>query len=194
MTILGQHTVSETRDLIRACEFRLNKYLQQYQRIQSTRLNPPTAEQRKLDDDVVAFVREWTNTRDRETLVMTAAMLANPSVMPFVLPAEKSYKAVDAVFRERIPHFKDIQQRIDAEAVTLQMPPPDLTAIPPQDSPDADFVALKKLDEAIAAAGNPLGKPGGTDSAAKSPLGMILIGGAVIAAVGGALYVKKVVF
>ncbi len=196
MTILGQHTVAETRDLIRASNFRVNKNLQQLQRVQSFRLRPPTAEnfekQQRLDADMTAFVKKWTDVRDKETLFMLASMMANPALAPFVMPAESSYKAIDGAFRVDIPHFKDIEQRIDAEARLLGLPATDLSGIPPQNSPDADFAALQKLDGAIAAAGNPLGKPGGTDSVASSPLGLLLIGGAVVVGIGGILYVKAI--
>ncbi len=188
MTILGQHTVAETRDLIRACEFRVNKNLQQLQRIQSFRLRPPSLEQfeaqQKLDTDMANFVKKWTNVRDRETLLMTASMLANPAVAPFIMPAESSYKAIDGAFRVDIPHFKDIEQRIDAEARLLNMAPTDLGGIPAQNSPDADFAALKKLDSAIAAgekAAKDAGKAAG--EAAKSNMGLV-IGAGVVGVVG----------
>jgi hypothetical protein len=192
MTILGQHTVAETRDLIRAQEFRINKNVQQLQRIQARRLSPPTAAQLDLDTQMGAFLKEWTNTRDKETLFMTASVVSNPLIPAAAMPAESSYKAIIHVLHERIPHFKEIEQHVDAEARSIGLPPTDLSGIPGQNSPDVDFVALGKLDAAIAATGNPLGKPGGTDSIAKSPLGLIFIGGAILAVIGGGLYVKTV--
>lgn len=190
MTILGQHTVAETRDLIRSQQFRINKNDQQWVRIRSQRLAPPTAAQTLLDDQWIQFMKVWTDERDKQTLLMTAAMLANPSVAPFILPAESNFKAINDVLTVRVPHLKELEQKIDAEAASLALPPTDLSGQPAQNSPDADFAALRKLDAAIAAAGNPLGKPGGTDSVAKSPLGLILIGGAVLAVIGGGLYIK----
>ncbi len=190
MTILGQHTVAETRDHIRSQQFRINKIDEQYMKVRAQRLAPPSPAQQLLDSDWIAFQKAWTDTRDKAIFFMTASVVANPNVAPFILPAEGSYKEVNAVLHERIPHLKDMEQRVDAEAAALNLKPTDLSGIPSQDSPDADFAAIKKLDAAIAAAGNPLGKPGGTDSVAKSPLGLILIGGAVLAVVAGGLYVK----
>lgn len=192
MTILGQHTVAETRDLIRSLQFRINKIDQQWQKVRSQRMNPPSPEQQRTDDDWLSFLRVWTDTRDKQTIAMTAGIVASPAVHPSVLPAEQSWKAIDDVTRVRIPHLKDIDQRIAAEAMALSLPPIDLSQQPGQNAPDADFAALTKLDAAIAATGNPLGKPGGTDSIAKSPLGLIVIGGAIIAVIGGGLYVKTV--
>jgi len=194
MTILGQHTVAETRDLIRSQQFRINKNDQQWARIRTRRLNPPTAAQQKLDDEWIAFMRIWTETRDKQTLFLAAAIAANPNVNSAILPAESNFKAINEVTNVRIPHLKELEQLIDAEARELNIPPTDLSGIPAQNSPDADFAALQKLDGAIAAGGNPLGKPGGTDSVAKSPLGLALIGAAILVVAGGALYVKKVVF
>lgn len=193
MTILGQHTIAETRDLIRSLQFRITKNDQQLSKVQQQRLAPPTATQVALDNDWVAFIRVWTDERDKNTLAMAAGMAANPGVAPFVLPAESNFKAITNVTQARVPHLGELQQRISAEAAALSLPPVDLTGTPPQDSPDADFQALRKLDAAIGALGNPLGKPGGTDSVAKSPLGLILIGGAVLAGVVGILYVKTAV-
>lgn len=194
MTILGQHTVAETRDLIRAQQFRINKNDKQWMRIRTQRLSPPTAEQKLLDDDWIAFMRVWTDTRDKQTLLLAASIAVNPNVSPVILPAETNFKAINEVLHVRVPHLKDMEQRIEVQAHELGLPPVDLSGMPAQNSPDADFAALKKLDAAIGAAGNPLGKPGGNDSVAKSPLGMILIGAAALTVVGGVIYVKKVVF
>lgn len=194
MTILGQHTINETRDLIRAQQFRITKNDQQFSKVRAQRFSPPSSEQSVLDMDWANFMRVWTDTRDRETLAMAAGMAANPTVSPDVLPAEKNFKAVNSVLTERIPHLKDLEQRINDEAKTLGLTPTDLSRMPSQDSPDADFNAMKKLDAAIKDSGNPLGKPGGSDSVARSPLGIALIVGAVAALAGGVIYVKKVVF
>ena len=192
MTILGQHTIAETRDLIRALQFRITKLDQQLSRVRSQRLSPPTADQQNLDDAWTSFLRVWTDSRDKNTLAMAAGMAANPGVADFVLPAESNFQDITNVVQVRVPHLAELQQNIEAQASALQIAPVDLSGVPPQNSPDADFAALGKLDAAIAAVGNPLGKPGGTDSVAKSPLGLILIGGAVIAGIGGVLYIKAV--
>ncbi len=191
MTILGQHTVAETRDLMRALQFRINRIDEQWFKIQELRRGKTEAQER-IDADWISFQRVWTDTRDKQAMLLGLSIGSNPNVHPAVLPAEPNYKAIIDVVQVRIPHLKDMEQRIDAEAAALQLPPTDLSGIPPQNSPDVDMRALAKLDAAIAAAGNPLGKPGGTDSVAKSPLGMILIGGAVIATLGGILYAKTV--
>lgn len=193
MTIFGQHTIAETRDLIRSLQFRITKDDQQLSKVRQQRSAPPSAEQDKLDSDWIAFIRVWTDERDKNTLAMAGGMAANPGVAPFVLPAESNFKAITAVTQTRIPHLAELEQRINAEAASLALPPTDLSAIPPQGSPDADFVALRKLDAAIGALGNPLGTPGSTSSVAKSPLGLILIGSAVLAGVAGILYVKAVI-
>jgi hypothetical protein len=196
MTILGQHTINETRDLIRALQYRITKLDQQAFRNQMNRSGQPSESQLNfmmtLDKDWADFLKAWTTVRDSEVDRMVIASSLQPLVSNDVLPAEASFKAITDVVQSREPHLADLNQRIDKEAVALGFQPTDLSGMPAQDSPDADFAALKKLDKAAAAAGNPLGKPGGTDSVAKSPLGMMLIGGAILAAVGGVLYVKTV--
>lgn len=194
MTIFGKHTVGETRDLIRATEFRVNQDLKQFEAVRRLRTKPQTAAQNQLDTDMGKFVRRWTDVRDTQTDSLTGLMLKNPNVFTTVLPAESEYKAVDAAVRITDPRLINIQQRLDVEAATLGLPGVDLSATPAFDSTDTDFNAMKRLDKVIAAAGNPLGKPGGTDSVARSPLGMIVIGGIVTGVVVVGLYIKKTLF
>ena len=191
MTILGKHTVAETRDLVRATEFRVNKDLKQWEAVKKRRAPQLTMGQSRLDSDIAKFVTRWTDVRDTQTLAMLASVLANPGVAPFILPAEDQFVAISNARSRTEPRLVTIESGIDQEASTLGLPPTDLSAAPPQNSPDADFVALQKLDQAIAAAGNPLGKPGGSDSVATSPLGLLAIGGVALVGVVGVLYVRK---
>ncbi len=192
MTILGQHTIAETRDLIRSVEFRVNKYLTRLQQLQMRRLQPTTAEQQQLDSDMTTFVKRWVDVRDTNTLAMAAGMAANPGVIPDILPAESNWVAIQKAFAGDEPRLIDLQNRIDIESNGQGFVPVDLSTIPGQNSPDVDFLAMRKLDAAIAAAGNPLGKPGGTDSVLTSPLGLILIVTTLLVAVGGVVYVKTI--
>jgi hypothetical protein len=187
MTILGQHTVSETRDLIRATEFRVNKLVQLLQRIQTQRANPPTDEQLKLDDDMAKFVRKWIDVRDTQTIIMAAAVTANPSVHPVILPAEKQFVAIVEV-STRNPNTDlrliSLQNRVDTAAEKLGLAKVDLSQTPSQNSPDADFLALKKLDAAIKSGEETAKK------VVKSNTGLII--GAVVAGVVGVVVVTKV--
>ncbi len=192
MTILGQHTIAETRDLIRFNEFRINKYLNRLQQLQMRRLQPISVEQQQLDNDMTIFVKRWVDVRDKNTLAMAAGMAANPGVVPEILPAESNFVAINKATSIDNPRFITIEQRVDAESAAAGLAEVDLSASPGQNSPDADFLAMRKLDAAIAAAGNPLGKPGGTDSVITSPLGLILIGGVILAMFGGVVYLKAV--
>ena len=191
MTILGQHTVAEVRDLMRVINFQVSQYAAQLEKIRSHRVTT-SAEQAQTDKDFGEFVRLWTDTRDKQAIAMAAGMAASPNVHPTILPAEPSYKAINDLTNVRVPHWAEIKQKIDAEAKLDGLPAVDFSKQPSQNSADADSVAIKKLDGAIAAMGNPLGKPGGSDSVWRSPLGLALIGGGVLAAVGGILYIKTV--
>jgi len=184
MTILGQHTIAETRDLIRTLEFRINKNLRQYELIRSLRMLPKTRVQADLDRDVAAFANRWIIVRDRQTLLMAASIVSNPKVSPLIIPAETNFQAIDKATRLDNPRLIEIQQRINAEAIDLSLPAVDLKGIPPQGSPDADFVALKKLDAAIAA-GEETAKRATTEigKAAKSNVGL-LVGLGVVGVLG----------
>jgi len=149
MTILGQHTVAETRDLIRSVEYRANKLVSKLRKIQSLRVPPLSDAQKELDADAFNFMRRWTDTRDANTLMMTASVIANPFVPTSVLTAEGNWNAIDKASRITPPRLMDIQNRIEMEGAGLGLAPITLE-MPSQNSPDADFTALKTLDAAIA--------------------------------------------
>ncbi len=191
MTIMGLHTVAETRDLIRFLEFRINQNMKQWELIKTKRLPPATGAQRQLDDDIVVFMKRWVTVRDESTLIMLAAVLANPSVAPFLLPAEQQFVAVDEATRRDNPRLMDIQGRIDEEAHQQNLPSVDLSKIPPQNSPDTDFEALRKLDAAIKDGEEAAAKAAAkAKDAAKSNVGLII--GAVGVGVVGVVVATKV--
>lgn len=192
MTILGNHTVGETRDFIRAAEYRINKNVQQWQRIKSFRLRPPTAvelaDQNQTDTQMDAFLKNWTTVRDRETLLMTASMISSPLAPTSIVPAESSYKAVTGALQVRVPHFKEIEQHIDAEAARLELTPTDLKGIPSQNTTDVDFAALRKLDAAIKDGEEAAKKANkAVGEAAKSNIGLMAGGAVVLVLAGGVL-------
>jgi len=194
MTILGNHTVGETRDFIRAAEYRINKNVQQWQRIKSFRLRPPTAaeftDQEQTDREMEAFLKNWTSVRDRETLLMTASMIAAGLAPTSVVPAESSFKAVTGALQVREPHFKEIEQHIDAEAARLGLTPTDLKGIPSQNTADVDFAALRKLDAAIKEGEDAAKKANeAVGKAAKSNVGL-MVGGAIVLVLGGGVLAK----
>jgi hypothetical protein len=182
MTILSQHTVTETRDLIRATEFRVNKLAAQLERVTAARGSvPASSEQLALTRDFASFVRRWTDVRDKQLALMGLSIATNPNVHPAILPAEPNFQAIVNVSTREEPRLIDLQGRITAEGNLAGVPPVDLSQIPPQNSPDADFLALKKLDEAIKAAEER------AKGAATSKTGLLVIGG-VVAALGVAGY------
>lgn len=182
MTVLSQHTVTETRDLIRATEFRVNKLAAQLEKVTAARGSvPASAEQVALTKDFATFVRRWTDVRDKQLALMGLSIATNPNVHPAILPAEVNFQAIVNASTREDPRLIDLQGRITAEGNLAGLPPVDLSQIPPQNSPDADFLALKKLDEAIKAA------EARAKGAATSKTGLLVIGGA-IAALGFAGY------
>jgi hypothetical protein len=191
MTILGQHTVAETRDFLRSTNYRVNAIVNQWEAVRKRRVPPNTPEQTALDTKVVAFVRRWTNVRDQQTALLAASMLSNPMVSPSVLPAEVNFVAVTNAVQRTDPRLIEVQGEVNAEAVSLALPALDLSKNPPQDSPDLDFGTLKVLDNAIAH-GEAAAKAAGTGvvNAAKSNTGLIVLG--TLAVVGGGIVAVKV--
>ena len=192
MTILGQHTVAETFDLIAALDFRVNKDSEQWLKVQKARTGPPTPERARLDGDMMSFIAKWGSVRDKQKTMLRILNASNPLVPSDTIPAEPNFRAVDDCFRVDVPHFKDIEQRLDAEAKALGLPETDLSGMPKQDSVDADFNALQKVDKVIKT-GEDASK-GATKAVGSGLLAHpgIVLGG--IAALLGAGYVVKKVY
>lgn len=181
MTILGQHTVAEARDLLRATEFRVNKNIQQLDKVRAARPRQPSSpEQVRLDADMSIFVKRWVETRDKQALLLAASIASNPMVSPSVLPAETNYVAIVKASTRDDPRLVFIEQRIDVEAKQLNLAPTNLAGMPSQNSPDADFAGLRKLDAAIAAGEKAAAEAAAAaKKAAKSNIGLLLGLGAV---------------
>ncbi len=148
MTLFGKHTVAETRDLIRASDFRINKVIKQYEKVLASRVGPKTSLQSRLDSDMSAFVNRWIDVRDNTTLKLAFIVMTHP-VPTEILTCEPEFVDVTNAVSRTEPRLMDVQQRVENEAAILALPPVNFEGLPSQNSTDVDFAALRKLDAEI---------------------------------------------
>lgn len=191
MTVLGKHTIAETRDLMRSLQFRINACLDQQNKILMARSGPPTEKQFQTEQDLKTLVLRWNKVRDEETRKLTILSLGAPLVPAHMQPSEDSYVAVNKAVAVDFPRLITVQQQLDVQSRELEIPELNFDKIPPQDSPDMDFAALKKLDSAIAEGEKQAKAAAGTvKEAAKSNVGLMI--GLGLAGAAGVVVLTKV--
>jgi len=191
MTILGKHTITETRDLIRSLQFRVSNAMNQQNKVILARSGPPTEKQMQTELDLKILVPRWNKVRDDETQKLTLLSVTNPLAPADMIACEDSWVAVNKAVAVDFPRLITIEQQLDVQSKALDIPPIDFSKIPPQNAPDLDFAALKKLDKAIADGEKAAKEAGGAvKEAAKSNVGLLI--GAGLVGVVGIVVVTKV--
>ena len=180
MTVLGNHTIAETRDLMKVVENRFREVEKGFQQISSQYKAEHPDEYRLLALDWEKEKKYWNDESNAVSIKLT---IMNASPYPAdLIPAEPEYRrilgfveygAASGVER-RAGDLRDCELRIEkALGRQLVYGRPDMT------SSDADSAALKRVDasikagEAAAAAAKK-----GTWDAATSKNGLMFIGGA----------------
>lgn len=188
-TILGDHTVAETRDLLGVVDYRFDAVERSYKEI----AHPDP----DLAADWDALKRLWISERDavatRLTFLNTSlwslpasAIVSEPEYQRIIAFTEQPSSASGAPLHvARKGDLHDCQARIQAAVGH----PANTGGSPSQDATDWDFSTLKKLDASI----NQIekakeGAASGAASFFSSPLGIfLLVGGAVV----GGFYLKQ---
>jgi hypothetical protein len=135
MTILGQHTVSETRDLIAVLNGRTIDLTNGFQTIQQT---PALSTQDPaLAADWAAYLARWATSENNEQQYLNVLSIGNPTVPESVLPSEASYQRILKTVNPQLPNAYT-----DKDLMGLQIRIQKLTTIPwvnRQLPPDFDF-------------------------------------------------------
>lgn len=188
MTVLGNHTVGETRDLMKVVENRFKEVEKGFQQISPQYKAEHPDEYRLLASDWEKEKKHW---EDESNAVAIKLTILNTSVSPAdLIPAEPEYKRILSFVEygassgaERRPgDLRDCELRIE-KALGRQL----IYGRPDMSSSDADSAALKKVDASIKAGEKAAGaaKKGLLDAATTKP-GLMFLGGAGAAV---ALYV-----
>ncbi len=175
MTILGKHTIAETRDLIAATDYRVMQMDRTIEAVRTKRpVGPYTAEETSLENDYGAFKERWAKCKGDALFDLRMLSISNPLAPEDMQSAEAIYKRVDDCVRVTNPRLVTIQQRIDSLAVARGVTPIDLSKMGSFfQSGDVDFDGLKKIDAGIKA---------GEDAASKtvkSNTALYVAGGAI---------------
>ncbi len=148
MTILGQHTIDETRQLIRTVEFRIDRTTQTL--LTHLEFN---AENVALVNDWNAFVDErWKAAHDKAIASMLNSKILNPLVSESIMPAEKEFQIISTAINAKPGvispgDLSDLINRLEkASGLTL-----DETGHPMPPDFDPDLGAFQRADAAIKA-------------------------------------------
>lgn len=196
MTVLGQHTIAETRDLMKVVDYRFKEVEKGFQRISEQYKQDHADEYRLLASDWTAEKKRWEDTADVVSAKLTIMNATNPATPATWIVSEPEYKRIlgfveygesSGVERPARPiDLRGIQDRIEK----ILNAPIDLSKRPDMTASDVDIAAIKKLDASIKAgeAAAAKAKAAAAD-AAKSNTGLLILGGLGLIA-GTYIYAK----
>lgn len=180
MTVLGNHTIAETRDLMKVVENRFKEVDKGFQQISSQYKTEHPDDYRLLALDWEKEKKHWTDESNAVAIKLT---ILNTGLSPATLiPAEDEYKRIlgfveygaSSGVERRAGDLRDCELRIE-KALGRQL----IYGRPDMNSSDADSAALKKVDAAIKAGekGAQAASKGLLDAATTKP-GLMFLGGA----------------
>lgn len=187
MTVLGNHTVKETRELITVVQYRFDQVENAYKGISKEWRDAHPQDARLLDLEWANEKKHWQEVRDsvaksltwkNSTNVAPADMIASEEEWKAILGFVE-YGASSGVER-RPDDLRSIQERIEK----IRGQQVDLQGVPKMSTDDPDMNAVKTLDASIAAAKGGAMKAAKDVSdvgnkAAKNNATYLVVGGAV---------------
>jgi len=193
MTVLGQHTISETEHLMKTVDFRIQATDKVNNQIVNAQIQGNPLGYANLQTDWTNFKSRWASARDDVLLSLFLRNQTNPLVPASLITSEKEYKAIKKAINVggedtfTTGDLTDCIQRI--EQFAQQQIEEKNAPIP--DNFDLDLLAYKKLDSSIQA-GEQAAKAAASAAgqAAKSNIGLIV--GLGIVGVTGVIVASKV--
>jgi len=181
MTILGKHTLDETRHLIRTVEFRIQETDKVYANISDGWKSSNTAAWTELQGDWAAFRKRWVATRDEVLRRLLVITIGNPLVSESVLPSEPEYKLIKCAINVGC---EDTYTKGDLTDCILRIEkaagaPIDETNKPIPAGWDPDLKAYKEVDGAV--------KKGEAAAAAAAASGKKLVASNLPLVIGGGI-------
>lgn len=153
MTIAGQHTVAEVKELRDQKQSDIDGYNAAFQRAREAWMQADPVTAKEWEKDWSAFLFRW-----RSAMVKVGAMLAAIAAMPgqflipdSALPAEPAWDIILEALQKTPGHFQkgDFPDLIQRWAVA-KLPDPGLITRQPE-SFDVDLEAFKKADKTVKA-------------------------------------------
>ncbi len=187
MTILGQHTIDETRHLMKTVEFR----------IQATEKTAATISRRFIDEnpilftdiqlDWTAFKARWAIARDKALKDILMLNAGQPLVPASAIPAEFVFKNIQRAINVG---GGETFTKGDLMDCILRIESAANTRIDEKDAPlpsgfDPDFAAYRQVDTVIRNGEEAARKAAeAATKAAKSNIGLMILGGFGLVAAG----------
>jgi len=140
MTILGRHTVTETRQLLAVADYRFRETFKAFEAL--------SEKPDYLSKQVGELARKWRDNRIEIIAKLVATVAAGFPVPPALLPAESEYNQVLAFVQygeNTIGSLQDITKKVEI----LSGKPIEYKNQPSQESTDFDVEIYKDLDSAI---------------------------------------------
>lgn len=190
MTVLGHHTVEESRDLMKLIEFRKKKNEEVFQQITPSFRQNQAAVFDALNRDWQAWKKQWSDASIQAGDLLVALNVGNPLVPASAIAAEPEYKMlekgaqVDNGKKNDETDFMRLMIRTEqASGITF-----DEKDQPAPSGFDPDLAAFKKVDASIKA-GEAAAKAANAAAAkgAKSNIGLMVIGGVALVATGAVI-------
>lgn len=145
MTVAGQHTVDEVRQLMRTAEFRMDRAQALINRLPFSQNNVNLVKEWDNFVDV-----RWKNAHDAVLASILGLKLQNPLVTEVLLPAEKEFQAILKAItatpgQVRMGDLSDLINRLE----TASGQKLDESGAPPPPNFDPDLDAFNRADAAI---------------------------------------------
>lgn len=186
MTILGRHTVAETRALARAVDYQFKQVDNEYKAISREWITNNQAGYDKLTADWTKALREWNIDWEKAKVKLDILMAAAGLTVPEdIVPSEEQYNKVLSHTAQGGRNGDDSLYMVARRVEEINNRKVDYSKQPSQiDVWDPDLGAYKKVDAAI--------KTGeaGAKKVASSKTGLLIGGG--IAAIVATVVVTKV--
>ena len=184
MTILGKHTIVETRDLMRTIQFRADKNDEVFKSIRPN--NSP--EYMDLKVDWFNWLNQWKQARDTVADDLVMLSIGQPLVPADVITSEPQYQKIEkgAQVDNGKKHDKTDMMQLMIRTEQLSGTTFDEKNAPAPTNFDPDLIAFKKVDQAIKT-GEAAAKEAKANvaSAAKSNVGLIIGAGIAVFLAGG---------
>lgn len=153
MTVMGQHTVTETYDLMKTVEFRIKAGDKVNNQITEAQINANLQGFTETEEDWTKFKARWATRRDDVLLRLFLRNQANPLVPASMISSEPEYKLVKQAINVG---GGDTYAKGDLMDCLLRIEKIAALRIDEKDAPlpagfDPDLAAYKKVDDSIKA-------------------------------------------
>lgn len=147
MTILGKHTITETRELITNVQYRVNDVSRTFDSLTDSQL----ASDSTLKEDWAKWLASWKTQRATAEDMLRGFKLASPLVSEDNIPAESAFEKILKTVNSNYPDRYSDKDLPGLQIRIQKIKPIDWKEVDKSrtDAPDADLKAFQKVDATI---------------------------------------------